>query len=412
MAMISYSFRAGAVLVAALVLAAPAVAQTAPGGRGAGARGGASGAPAAAFSGRSGRSIDPRPAFEEAETRIKKIDEAELNRPPKRDYQIEVGAAQKTKLFRADPKLFENKFMATMTVAPPHGGGPIRGGDPRNHADFPAEMRQLTQFSASGQIFSGPGTAIENHKVFRLLAERCLPDQRPESALKFLTSAECDRDVKGRFGGSQLIYFIYAPTPEEAAARTAAVLRLIDCGASRPLQQYFLTEAQKHLTRARAACDEFAKLSDEIPAEEEKIAKPSEVSPDILSQLKAQRVMVAVELAGLNARVKACDSMLNEPKRLEVSTLQSISDMKVKAEIERIGTKEKLDQINSFIAEGDRREGIQQNIIGLNRRRDIAAQLASNATVAADTCAILVEYYAPRELDGNKIVVSPIEWTE
>ena len=176
-----------------------------------------------------------------------------------------------------------------------------------------------------------------------------------------------------------------ASTAEEAEARAAAILRLYDCGAARPLQRYFLAEAQEYLTEARAACDQFAKLSDEIAAEEEKIAKPSEVSPDILSQLKAQRVMVAVELAGLNARVKACDSMLNEPKRLEVSTLQSISDMKVKAEIERIGTKEKLDQINSFIAEGDRREGIQKNLDQLGAKRFTAARQASSAAMATDT---------------------------
>ena len=41
-----------------------------------------------------------------------------------------------------------------------------------------------------------------------------------------------------------------------------------------------------------------------LKQEQEKLAKPSEISTDILSQLKAQKVMVAVELAGLNARVK------------------------------------------------------------------------------------------------------------
>src|SRR5437762_8723527 len=87
----------------ATTLAAAATAQPAAGARGApaGGRGGA--APAAAAStGRGGRLSDPRPAFEQVEARIKKIDEAELKEPPKRDYQVEVGPAQKTKLFRAD----------------------------------------------------------------------------------------------------------------------------------------------------------------------------------------------------------------------------------------------------------------------------------------------------------------------
>ena len=64
---------------------------------------------------------------------------------------------------------------------------------------------------------------------------------------------------------------------------------------------------------------EVAKQGVTLRAEEEKLSKPSEISADILSQLKAQKVMVAVELAGLNWRVKACDEMLKDPKRLEIS---------------------------------------------------------------------------------------------
>src|SRR2546422_8396245 len=46
----------------------------------------------------------------------------------------------------------------------------------------------------------------------------------------------------------------------------------------------------------------FRSQGADLRAEEAKLEKPSEISTDILSQLKAQKVMVAVELAGLNAR--------------------------------------------------------------------------------------------------------------
>src|SRR5439155_14574231 len=127
-------------------------------------------------------------------------------------------------------------------------------------------------------------------------------------------------------------------------------------------QQYFLAEGRKRIENARTRYVEVARQGDVLRAEQEKLAKPSEISADILSQLKAQKVMVAVELAGLNARVKACDEMLKDAKRLEVSALQSISDMKVKAEIERVGIKEKLDQINTFINEGDTRQATHGRI--------------------------------------------------
>ena len=104
--------------------------------------------------------------------------------------------------------------------------------------------------------------------------------------------------------------------------------------------------------------------------------------------------------------------MLNEPKRLEVSTLQSISDMKVKAEIERIGTKEKLDQINAFIADGDRRESVERSIAQLKGKQVSVQRAASSQISRAETDALLVEHYKPREVEGNKIVISPVEWTE
>jgi 16S rRNA C1402 N4-methylase RsmH len=138
-------------------------------------------------------------------------------------------------------------------------------------------------------------------------------------------------------------YRIFAPTAEETEFRAAALLRLLDGGLSKPIKRHFVAEGTKALEAARKEFGEVAKQSAEIRTNEESLARPSEISADILSQLKAQKVMVAIELSGLNARVKACDDMLKDPKRLEVSTFQSISDMKVKAEIERVGIKEKLD---------------------------------------------------------------------
>ena len=146
--------------------------------------------------------------------------------------------------------------------------------------------------------------------------------------------------------------------------------------------------------------------------ETEKLAKPSEIRPDILSQLKAQKVMVAVELAGLMARVKACDGMLKDPKRLEISTLQSISDMKVKAEIELVGIKEKLDQINAFIGEGERPRGSGG---AAERSGDSPRAAPSNrcrsTTAKAEMYGQLVLLYAPLQIEDNQIKIAPIEWT-
>jgi hypothetical protein len=390
---LSFSF----ICIATIALASTSAAQVPTGGRG--------GVPkAAGGTATRGELANPRVALEAAEARFREINEAEFKQPPQRDYKVEMGEPQKTKLFRADPKLFENKFVAQVILGARDQSKPdFRGNDPRSASGFAKEMvdRIALENGSHGR-----------RSFLKLLAEYCPADQRPDAQLAFLTSAEFDRDVRGMLDGHGFTFTVYAPTADEAKDRAAAIVRLYDCGACRPLQQYFLIEGRKRLAAARAKCDEYDKLSEEIRVEEEKINQPSEVSTDILSQLKAQRVMVAVELAGLSARVKACDQMLNEPKRLEVSTLQSISDMKVKAEIERIGTQEKLDRINTFIAEGDRREAIQKSISKLNARLQAVRREASNPISEAESHAQLIEHYAPRELEGNAIVISPVEWTE
>ncbi|HZN36211.1 MAG TPA: hypothetical protein VFB80_20420, partial [Pirellulaceae bacterium] len=123
------------------------------------------------------------------------------------------------------------------------------------------------------------------------------------------------------------------------------------------------------------------------------------------------KVMVAVELAGLMARVKACDGMLKDPKRLEISTLQSISDMKVKAEIEFVGIKEKLDQINAFIGEGNDREAAASRLATAETNKARAQSRLASADNSALSYGELVLIYAPLQIEGNQIIISPIQWT-
>jgi hypothetical protein len=355
------------------------------------------------------------------------LGEAALKEPPKRDFKVEPGPLTKTKLRSVDPKFIANKFYADFRLAKRSQVDVTY--DPRHIERGPkselTNVQRLVLLDSGNRLVSGPSSDRGDRggfdtfppvasEIFKFIADQCPSAQRP-SLLDYLTSAECDRDSHyGRSVGpyNDLAIGIFAPTAEEAEARAIAILRLFDCGLSRPLQRHFIAEAQKYAAEAREKYRDYAKLSEAIHAEEEKIAKPSEISAEILGQLKAQKVMMAVEMAGLNARVKACDAMLNEPKKLEVSALQSVSDMKVKAEIERIGIKEKLDQINAFIAEGDHREATQKSIATLDRKRSIVARDVSSSIDRAESCVAVVGYYAPRELIDNKITISPVEWTQ
>jgi hypothetical protein len=382
---------------------------------------------------------------EEVEAKYKQMAE-ELRKPaPQRNYKVESGDLTKTKLFRADPKLLEKKVVAVFSLVthtrtsarsnPPEYSAALnirqidirmaseRGfGAGEGLSKYPDDLVRLISWNDRPLFVTGgygsdrEAVSIANH--FQHLLDKCVDANRPADAMiQFLTSADCERDVT-RFpydGGNDnsmgWTHYIYAATPQEAEQRAAAILQLIDGGMSWPMRKYLLAEGRKSLEAARPIFEEVAKLNAAIKAEEEKLAKPSEISPDILSQLKAQKVMVAVELAGLIARVKACDDMLKDPKKLEISTLQSISDMKVKAEIERVGIKEKLDQINAFIGEGDGRQATQDRIGALKAARSPLLRRAQTSERAAITYANLFDLYAPLPLKDNQITISPVEWT-
>lgn len=384
------------------------------------------------------------------EERYRKMAEQLQQDLPKRELKVKVTEAQKTPLLRADPKVLENKFLGRLELKPARV-------DFANHQNadsyiqrlqmdraamrnYPDELfqllfvygdRPLLHFQGSlgnsvqGRLYLVVGKMqLSDH--FQLLLKQCTAELAPDQrTTDYLTSADCYGDVALIFGDFQirlsdgsfkmlhhLHYLFLAPTADEVEKRAQAIVRLYDAGLSRPMQRYLVGEGQKALDAARKSYLELAQLTQAARAEEEKLAKPSEISGDILSQLKAQKVMVAVELAGLNARVKACDAMLADPKKLEISTLQSISDMKIKAEIERVGIKEKLDQINVFIAEGDLRTAARARQIELgakvsNLRGDIKLSERSAMQYAE-----LFELYAPFQIPDNQITIGPIEWSQ
>jgi len=385
------------------------------------------------------------------------IDEKALAKPPEREFKVEMGPAQETKLFRADPKLLENKFLArTALVVTSEEVGETRNlsfstsGVPIAISEFVYAVRELPQGAkrlidgrSGGQtsIFSGvemsqfsyrqmglspvpPDAAIATlSDYFKLLSQLCPKELLPpQTAIDFLTSPDAIWEVYWESGAvgnpsNRRAWYItvYAPTEELAEQRIRAMIQLWDNGLCRPLQRDCLTEAKKSLQSVQQGYDEVNKLTAAITAKEELLANPSEINSDILSQLRAQKVMVGIELAGLNARVKACNEMLKEVRddtRPPSQVHNSIADMKVRAEVELVGSKEKLDRINSLIAEGNGREALRAEIDRIKKaKQGLQQQIDRQHQRRAEAYARLVSLYAPLEIKDNKITITPVMWT-
>lgn len=415
-------------------------------------------APARAqFRGR--ESAPPDRVPEALEKLFTEIDESSLTNSPEREFQVEKGELEKTKLFRADPKLLENKFTAQLllfvastdasTDALPRNVPNVLY-DVRFHElsravhDLPHGVKRLidgrnriTIFTAMdpssvGNIMARSMQPIDTSEAIatlsgylKMLSELCPKDQLPpQSALEFLTGADCDRDVQCFFShfaepaadNARRAWYVavYAPTEELAEQRARAIVQLFDAGLCRPLQRDCLVEAKKSLESARMGFEEVARQTEAIKAKQELLDKPSEVTTDILTQLRAQKVMIGVELAGLEARIKACNRMLM-PLQVDAKTekvRESVSDMKVRAEVELVGTKEKLDRINALIAEGnDRRTLREETELLKGTRSELQREIDRQHLRRAEAYARLVSLYAPLEIKDNKITISPVEWT-
>jgi hypothetical protein len=252
------------------------------------------------------------------------------------------------------------------------------------------------------------------HERWQLLAEQCPEDRRPPAApLKFLTSEEAERDVRLSSTGDRSIHVqLFAPTAEEAEARARAILALIDGGVCLPLQKYCLETTQAALQSAEKATGALLDTETLLAAENAKLAKPSEISEDILSKLKAEKVLTEIELAGLAARIKGCEAQLAPDKEQTPATAQGIKDLKLRAEIDQLGLKEKLSQIQRLIAEGDQREATKNRGVTLQNQLRVARgqKIAPLQRRAAEVALLALTYFSPPAVAENQINIAPVEW--
>lgn len=379
---------------------------------------------------------DPAELLAEFEQQFQLYSAALAKDLPERDLKVKTEAPVTWKFTRPDPKLLENKFVATFALRPAGAPGTSR----QSYEAFTRSVSNLSGSSFDGDIpealrseglsliqvlhplVATPPDDSALPKHFQWLAKRCPPASRPdEDQVAFFTSPDCQRtikrfamDVEGvRFPVKDTVFQIQASTAEAAEDRAKAIIRLYDAGFSRPMQGYFLGEFRKALEAAREQHAKIKSNDSAIAAEQQKLAKPSEITSDILKELKAQKVMVAVELAGLSARVKACDAMLQDSNKLRAAALQSVGDMKVKAEIERVGIKEKLDAINAFIAEGSVRDDAQAKLTQLlGQRIELSRTFGFRLAARVSAQIELLKLFEPFEIPDNQITVAPLEWTE
>src|SRR5688500_5982513 len=109
---------------------------------------------------------------------------AELDKGvPKREITIKTVPPQQTKLFRADPKLLENRFVAEFAL---HRAGSI--------------LQRISSSKVASMLLASQFVQRTNEPLrtqLKYLLDQCPADSRPDKRMiDFLTSEDCDRDVR------------------------------------------------------------------------------------------------------------------------------------------------------------------------------------------------------------------------
>lgn len=151
---------------------------------------------------------------------------------------------------------------------------------------------------------------------------------------------------------------IVALTPQRAKEFVEALLTLYDYGLSYPIycriqQQPALHSAsleagRKNLAAARAKLTELEKEMNPLKAYED-------ITQQSIGSLVSQQRMIEVDLAGIQARIDACNKLLAEPAAIPVTRREQVETVKVSAEIELVGLAARKKAIERLVTNGRRR---------------------------------------------------------
>jgi hypothetical protein len=156
-----------------------------------------------------------------------------------------------------------------------------------------------------------------------------------------------------------------------------------------------LKNAETNLGTAKQEIDKYKEFAD--------------ITPEVIVTLTTQRRMLVVDLAGINARIKACQEMLakgNMPDALK----DQIETARIAAEIELRGLDAKQTEIDRIIQGAQNQQKFALTIL-LNPRH--IQQLKNSIDNIQKAIPELEQYqlgYQPLPVEDGKVAIRKIKW--
>jgi chromosome segregation ATPase len=202
---------------------------------------------------------------------------------------------------------------------------------------------------------------------------------------------------------------MFTPTVERAKELAEGILLIYDNGVFGPLLQAdesFKRQHQALLDWYRQRLAEAEQANAENEKELDQLKQYEDLSREVLTNLTTQLWQIAVDKAGVEARIKACEKLRGKPDGANAE----VERLKTAAEIELTGLQAREGAVKDVVAKGRKRA---QLVNTLDRARLWAVSWEANILHEEAAVAYYedqLKRYQPFPIVDNKVTIRPVKW--
>jgi hypothetical protein len=338
-----------------------------------------------------------------------------ISNPPKREIRIErLDEPLKSKLPKADPKLFEQKFAATLRVR-------IRNREKiiaQDENGRPPLLANLGSVTGTGSNYTNSYSISAAEFFTKVIAAVPTAGSPAKEEREFFFDPQvygemlvltvlADQTLPSL--GGQWQFTIFGTTPELVEKRATALLEILDRGGSQPVQLAIFKQRESLCTQIRNHRKMVEDANRAVNSLQELSKGYADFTPDMLSNLRVQQLQLEVDLAGVKARIATCDRLL-AGNALKAERRGQLEDLKVAAEIEFAGYEARLMKSNEFIAKVKANVDLLGKVKALESVQSLSGDKIRQLESHIRSVDAAVRSFGPLPLVDNKITVQPLEW--
>jgi hypothetical protein len=320
----------------------------------------------------------------------------------------------------ADPKTLDLKYVAIVRLAVPRVDTHdfFRGRMPRDQRDFFRVKRLSPQYAVPR--LGGQDTLLS---FIREMPEERVPakdvvSEFDQSFPHVRSERVIDRDEAG-FEYEHMLFEVRAPSIKRAEELTHGLFAILDHGLCYSNQQYCLRARQtpdRELAELRAEVNRRQEELTQLEKEREALDEFKDLDQTALGALKAQRRLVAVDMAGAQAQIDACHRILGELRAgtmrlgMKLSTaVEQVETLKIEAEIDLVGLTARKEAIDQLVEKAQARLDLGKKVSGASRTIGFRQRSVSSIEETLLKYEAALKANEPFPVRG-KITIHPIQW--